>query len=88
MIVGTVYEVVRRIRTRESLAVFRLGRVLSSEAKAGHSWALLVPGPLMSPTRQWGPREDRPSASVEGAAVAAPTGMLNLAYQNGDDLKE
>ena len=80
LLAGTMYEVARRVRAEESIAPFKLGPLLSSEsADEGHSWAPIVPGPLMSPTERWGPRPDRPFD--EEAAKREHGGMANPSYE-------
>ena len=85
LLVGTVYEVVRRVRSGESIAAFQLGPLLSSEAE-GHSWAPIVPGPLMSPTEKWGPRPDRPSN--DDATKCETGGMTNASFESEADVMD
>ena len=60
VVIGTVYEVASRVRNGESIAPFNIGPLFSKQSTAGHSWAPIVPGKIMSPTLTWGPRPDRP----------------------------
>ena len=61
VVIGTVYEVASRVRNGESIAPFNKGPLFSKQPAEGHSWAPIVPGKIMSPTRAWGPRPDRPT---------------------------
>ena len=77
MCIGGVYEIFRRIKAGKPIGLVKLGPLFNAEAQ-GHSWAPLVPGPLLSPTEDWGPRPDRPSAEEE--LNLPKTGILNEAY--------
>jgi hypothetical protein len=83
IVIGAVYEIVRRLRNGESIAPFRLGPYFSSQATRGRPWELIVPGPLMSPNNLWGSRPDKGNTSGGEGKV---NGTSNLGFENENSI--